>query len=185
MRFRRPLLFFTSRGVCGKLILAMGMSPDVNTLKDASLRCPADSVDSRASLMSEKPQDHTLAPPSKCRLLEIGMYPLEADHCHTHLSGRHGVQYSCEHEKVASGETRTHCFPLPRIFRMLVCIRPQTSELKNGTSRCPHRPAVEITRYVTIDAKTGEIEIPVGPRFVRPFPNDGRTMTARGIARCL
>ena len=39
-------------------------------------------------------------------------------------------------------------------------------------ARCPRRPAVEITRYVTIDGKTGEIEIPEGPRFVRPFPND-------------
>ncbi|KAF8552488.1 hypothetical protein OG21DRAFT_1416052 [Imleria badia] len=63
----------------------------------------------------------------------------------THLSGFRPVQYSCEPEKALSGETRTHCFPFSRIFRI-----------------CPHKPAVEITRYVTIDAKTGEIEIPEG-----------------------
>ncbi|KAH0834923.1 hypothetical protein J3R83DRAFT_10607, partial [Lanmaoa asiatica] len=63
----------------------------------------------------------------------------------THLSGHRLVQYSCEPGKVSSGEIRTHCFPFSRIFRI-----------------CPHRPAVEITRYVIVDAKTGEIEIPSG-----------------------
>ncbi|KAG8216558.1 hypothetical protein J3R82DRAFT_6739, partial [Butyriboletus roseoflavus] len=74
----------------------------------------------------------------------------------THLSAGHRlVQYSCEPEKVSGGEIRTHCFPFSRIFRI-----------------CPHRPALEVTRYITIDAKTGEIEIPDEPRFVlRPFPN--------------
>ncbi|KAF8126218.1 hypothetical protein EV363DRAFT_1157022 [Boletus edulis] len=76
--------------------------------------------------MPPKSQDHSPEPRSKCRLLEI-------------------VQYSCELEKVSSGEVGTHCFPFSRIFQI-----------------CPHRPAVEITRYITIDAKTGEIEIPDG-----------------------
>ncbi|KAI9568704.1 hypothetical protein HD554DRAFT_704562 [Boletus coccyginus] len=56
------------------------------------------------------------------------------------------VQYSCEPEKSSNGEIRTHCFPFSRIFQI-----------------CPHRPAVEITSTITIDAKTGEIEIPHGP----------------------
>ena len=39
--------------------------------------------------------------------------------------------------------------------------------------RCPHRPVVEITKSIRIDVKTGEIEIPEGPRFVfRLFPKD-------------
>ncbi|KIJ63738.1 hypothetical protein HYDPIDRAFT_112675 [Hydnomerulius pinastri MD-312] len=53
------------------------------------------------------------------------------------------VQYSCEPEKLPSGAIRPHCFPIPRIFRI-----------------CPDRPAQEITKFTTIDMKTGEIELP-------------------------
>ncbi|KAG1738134.1 uncharacterized protein EDB91DRAFT_466132 [Suillus paluster] len=53
------------------------------------------------------------------------------------------VQYTCEPEELPSGEVRPRCFPLPRIFRI-----------------CPDRPAVEITKLLKIDLKTGEIEMP-------------------------
>ncbi|KIM85816.1 hypothetical protein PILCRDRAFT_5449 [Piloderma croceum F 1598] len=52
------------------------------------------------------------------------------------------VQYTCDSEKLSNGQI--HCFPIPRIFRI-----------------CPGRPAVEITKLVNIDEKTGEIKIPV------------------------
>lgn len=58
-------------------------------------------------------------------------------------------------------------------FKCWLAIFSWMLELKANGARCPHRPAVEITSTVTIDAKTGEIEIPHGTRFVlRPFPND-------------
>ncbi|KAG2106862.1 hypothetical protein BD769DRAFT_140130 [Suillus cothurnatus] len=53
------------------------------------------------------------------------------------------VQYTCEPEELSSGEVRPRCFPIPRIFRI-----------------CPDRPAVEITKLIKIDLKTGEIEMP-------------------------
>ncbi|KAJ8590382.1 hypothetical protein M405DRAFT_736951 [Rhizopogon salebrosus TDB-379] len=59
------------------------------------------------------------------------------------------VQYTCEPEELPSGEVRPRCFPLPRIFRI-----------------CPDRPAVEITKFLKIDLKTGEIEIPDESRSV-------------------
>ncbi|KAG2034026.1 hypothetical protein BDR03DRAFT_641673 [Suillus americanus] len=53
------------------------------------------------------------------------------------------VQYTCEPEELPGGEVRPRCFPIPRIFRI-----------------CPDRPAVEITKLIKIDLKTGEIEMP-------------------------
>ncbi|OAX40825.1 hypothetical protein K503DRAFT_736845 [Rhizopogon vinicolor AM-OR11-026] len=61
------------------------------------------------------------------------------------------VQYTCEPEELPSGEVRPRCFPLPRIFRI-----------------CPGRPAVEITKLLKIDLKTGEIEIPDESSAVLP-----------------
>ncbi|KAG1839741.1 hypothetical protein DFJ58DRAFT_811595 [Suillus subalutaceus] len=59
------------------------------------------------------------------------------------------VQYTCEPEELPSGEVRPRCFPIPRIFRI-----------------CPDRPAVELTKLIKIDLKTGEIEMPDESRFV-------------------
>ncbi|KIK94201.1 hypothetical protein PAXRUDRAFT_828227 [Paxillus rubicundulus Ve08.2h10] len=101
--------------------------------------------------MSSVPRNHsekTAIPQqyAKCKLLEI-------------------VQYSCEPEKLPSGEIRPHCFPVPRIFRV-----------------CPNQPVVEITTYAMIDLKTGEIEmphenspLPIGKRWqdVRSYGNTG------------
>ncbi|EKM56541.1 uncharacterized protein PHACADRAFT_92606 [Phanerochaete carnosa HHB-10118-sp] len=53
------------------------------------------------------------------------------------------VQYSCEREEDASGNSQFHCWPIPRVFRI-----------------CTGRPAVEITRYVDADVTTGEIKLP-------------------------
>jgi hypothetical protein len=36
-------------------------------------------------------------------------------------------------------------------------------------NRCPGRPAVEITKLVNIDEKTGEIEIPAAARYAISF----------------
>ncbi|KAH7924704.1 hypothetical protein BV22DRAFT_490915 [Leucogyrophana mollusca] len=53
------------------------------------------------------------------------------------------VQHTCELEELPTGEVRPRCFPIPRIFRI-----------------CPGRPAVEVTKLLRIDLKTGEVEIP-------------------------
>ncbi|THH29239.1 hypothetical protein EUX98_g4938 [Antrodiella citrinella] len=53
------------------------------------------------------------------------------------------IQYSCKEEYDADGVPTPRCWPVPRIFRL-----------------CPGRPAVEVTRYVNVDMKTGEIDIP-------------------------
>jgi len=53
------------------------------------------------------------------------------------------LQYACEIENASGGSPpEIHCYPIPRIFRL-----------------CPGRPAIEITRYVDTDPKTGELEI--------------------------
>ncbi|KDQ60255.1 hypothetical protein JAAARDRAFT_32634 [Jaapia argillacea MUCL 33604] len=53
------------------------------------------------------------------------------------------VQYTCELENQESGSPQVHCFPIPRIFRI-----------------CPGRPAVEITKLVNVNMRTGEVDIP-------------------------
>ncbi|KAH7910348.1 hypothetical protein BJ138DRAFT_117082 [Hygrophoropsis aurantiaca] len=53
------------------------------------------------------------------------------------------VQYTCESEELPTGEVRPRCFPIPRIFRIY-----------------PGKPAVEVTKLLRIDLKTGEVELP-------------------------
>ncbi|KAH8097040.1 hypothetical protein BXZ70DRAFT_307049 [Cristinia sonorae] len=53
------------------------------------------------------------------------------------------VQFSCQQERTPDGVEKFVCSPIPRIFRI-----------------CPGRPAVELTRYVSIDPLTGHVEIP-------------------------
>lgn len=77
---------------------------------------------------------------SKCRIAEI-------------------LQYSCDWSKE---DNRINCLPFPRIFRMSVqtfCFK-EFVPLILGIPSCPGRPAVEITRQVKVDIKTGEVEIP-------------------------
>ncbi|OBZ78297.1 hypothetical protein A0H81_02441 [Grifola frondosa] len=49
------------------------------------------------------------------------------------------VQYSCDAEVTSEGQPQLRCWPIPRIFRI-----------------CPGRPAVELTRFVDVDAQTGK-----------------------------
>ncbi|KAH8116143.1 hypothetical protein DFH11DRAFT_1264501 [Phellopilus nigrolimitatus] len=60
------------------------------------------------------------------------------------------LQHICE-IKTEKGAPEVHCFPIPRIFRI-----------------CPNRPAVEITRSVTIDSATGEVILPTDATTVLP-----------------
>ncbi|TFK28580.1 hypothetical protein FA15DRAFT_633874 [Coprinopsis marcescibilis] len=54
------------------------------------------------------------------------------------------VQYICgELEPGRSGKPRLECTPIPRIFRI-----------------CRNKPAIEVTRIVNLDPKTGEVEFP-------------------------
>ncbi|KIM42127.1 hypothetical protein M413DRAFT_26942 [Hebeloma cylindrosporum] len=57
------------------------------------------------------------------------------------------LQYTCvvKKSRVINMPPRTVCYPIPRILKL-----------------CPGRPAVEITKFVELDAKTGEVEIPAG-----------------------
>jgi hypothetical protein len=66
------------------------------------------------------------------------------------------VQYECEFSS-----KQLHCYPIPRIFRMLhesafYSVKYLTETLPS----CRNRPAVEITRSVNIDMNTGAVEIP-------------------------
>jgi len=70
------------------------------------------------------------------------------------------VQYTCELEKLENGRSQVHCFPIPRIFRI-----------------CSGRPAVEITKLVSIDEKTGEIEIPATASETLPKAKPWRDVT--------
>ncbi|KXN84117.1 hypothetical protein AN958_00442 [Leucoagaricus sp. SymC.cos] len=74
--------------------------------------------------MSSAVHQGTLGQDTPCRIAEI-------------------VQYSCNVERDANGNPQTHCFPIPRIFKL-----------------CRGRPAVEITKLVDIDLATGEVIIP-------------------------
>ncbi|EIM82081.1 uncharacterized protein STEHIDRAFT_124892 [Stereum hirsutum FP-91666 SS1] len=65
-----------------------------------------------------------------------GTKPLETTRCRI----AEILQYSCDWSKK---DNRINCLPFPRLFRI-----------------CPGRPAVEITRQVRVDIKTGEVEIP-------------------------
>ncbi|EIN08794.1 hypothetical protein PUNSTDRAFT_52272 [Punctularia strigosozonata HHB-11173 SS5] len=56
------------------------------------------------------------------------------------------LQYNCEPEG-----TGYHCFPISRIFRI-----------------CDGRPAIEITRFVDVDVKTGAVELPSDPSQILP-----------------
>jgi len=75
----------------------------------------------------------------KCQILEI-------------------LQYTCDIKKKAkaadpasNARAELRCFPVPRIFRM-----------------CPNRPAIEITRYVSIDPATGEVILPPDTNAILP-----------------
>lgn len=77
---------------------------------------------------------------AKCRIAEI-------------------LQYSCDWSKE---DNRINCLPFPRIFRMSVqfYLMMPTYRHSHWRHSCPGRPAVEITRQVNVDIKTGEVEIP-------------------------
>lgn len=116
-------------------------------------------------------RDHVLDSRPRCQFLEIGTSPLAAVNCHTaHLSDviQSNIPVSLRRSQVvpfAPTAFRSHVS-----FECWLAFISRIRELKPNDTRCPHRPAVEITRYITLDAKTGEIEIPDGSRFVRPFP---------------
>jgi hypothetical protein len=74
------------------------------------------------------------------------------------------LQYSCEQQVDASGRPQTHCFPMPRIFRMQVSHAIRAKSLTEILHSCQGRPAVEITKLVHIDSATGAVEIPQGAR---------------------
>ncbi|KDR68454.1 hypothetical protein GALMADRAFT_257187 [Galerina marginata CBS 339.88] len=53
------------------------------------------------------------------------------------------LQHTCQLKTARNGSQSIHCFPIPRILKI-----------------CPGRPAVEITKFVNINHKNGEIELP-------------------------
>ncbi|KAG8781479.1 hypothetical protein FRC12_021857, partial [Ceratobasidium sp. 428] len=71
----------------------------------------------------ETSQDRSSLAPPKCRIAEL-------------------EQFKCSPVVNIDGQTRMHCMPVLRIFRI-----------------CPNRPAVEITTLVNLDLSTGELEI--------------------------
>ncbi|KIL62247.1 hypothetical protein M378DRAFT_59017, partial [Amanita muscaria Koide BX008] len=52
------------------------------------------------------------------------------------------VQYICDVKSTSSAPDIV-CYPVPRLFQL-----------------CPGKPALEITKFVKIDARTGEVELP-------------------------
>ncbi|KZT22725.1 hypothetical protein NEOLEDRAFT_1137499 [Neolentinus lepideus HHB14362 ss-1] len=70
------------------------------------------------------------------------------------------MQYTCSQERTAHGESRLHCYPILRIFRM-----------------CPNRPAVEITKLVNFDSVTGKVEIPAEASQILPKGKPWRDVT--------
>lgn len=71
------------------------------------------------------------------------------------------VQFICNIEKDANDRPQTHCFPIPRIFKLhvLTC-SARRSAIDASITRCRGSPAVEITKLVDIDLATGEVVIP-------------------------
>jgi hypothetical protein len=77
------------------------------------------------------------------------------------------IQYSCEIDQDGSGNSRLHCWPVPRVFRMYVfhVIRNELQVHNSCTAfRCPGRPAIEITRFVETNATTGQSQLPSDSR---------------------
>lgn len=121
--------------------------------------------------MSSKSPEHPLKSRAKCQLLEIGTYLSKPSMTRTSVFGYyqcniHVNQRRSQLEKFAPTASRSRVS-----FECWLSCTCNSSSQPNGT-RCPNRAAIEITRYIKIDAKTGEIEIPDGSRFVRPFSND-------------
>ena len=130
---------------------------------------------STCQFMSSRPQDE---PQPKCQLLEIGTSPFEVAKYHYPLSPFQSNIHASLRKPQMERSARI-AFPFRAYFECRSTFILWTHELKVNGARCNHRPAVEITRYVTIDVKTGEIEIPDGPRFVPPSFPEGMVAGSR------
>ncbi|KAH6909511.1 hypothetical protein BKA70DRAFT_1102380 [Coprinopsis sp. MPI-PUGE-AT-0042] len=73
------------------------------------------------------------------------------------------LQYMCDLEQSSSGQPRVVCSPIPRIFKL-----------------CPNQPAVEVTRVVHVDPKSGEVDFqePAGSIRGKPWEEIVRYTTS-------
>ncbi|KAH9477875.1 hypothetical protein JR316_0010107 [Psilocybe cubensis] len=70
------------------------------------------------------------------------------------------VQHTCSLKNERNGTPTFHCFPLPRILKLYELHHLLAFRSSQFLSSCPGQPAVELTKFINIDMKSGEIDIP-------------------------